>query len=411
MPAPAKKRRYFAPLDIIPHRPDDEPLRCLPINDNWIPYLLFAIDTGRYPESWLGTLDENKQARNDVKRLIEMLMEAGGCEDMITVNCCCETKVVIHQVNPITLQLEISVDNGETWTPDPESPIIDLVAQPPPVPLGTVANKCDAATNGASHMDDIILGVSLHLETAITVFELAVAICESLLIIILSLVLTGGTLTAAAIALAAAIWGAAVAVFNMGKAAFDDYWTQDEKDKILCALYCNIGDDGAFTDAGYAAFLADWKAVGAPSPAFNLVYQEVVAVGKKGLNNMCSYGGAAQADCSDCSCDPCNSENWNVFGGSGIVTERDTGEITVQAVLVGAQYEAFITTANGANCCVVESWTGIGGISYWNNCGEQWTGAFANSGDAAGHCGWRFGWVSFDPFTVVVTLAAGEGCV
>lgn len=224
----------------------------------------------------------------------------------MTQGCCCDTteQVILHQVNPTTNQLEISTDGGETWTPDPESPINTVVtAWPPPVTTGISNTKCDAATNGKQHIEDLIAGTSVWLETAGTVFELAVGVCTALLALITAA--SGFTLAAPAAALATAIWAAGAAALEIGKAAFDAYWDSIERDKITCALYCNIGEDGAFTDAGYAAFISDWSQNAIPSPAFNVVLSSIKAGGVKGLNNLCAYGASADEDCSDCDCPDC----------------------------------------------------------------------------------------------------------
>src|SRR5512147_317295 len=113
--------------------PDEPPFACIEINQSWIPYIIGALRPMRYPEYWAGTLEENRTARKDVNNLINQLSIAGECGDM---ECCFITEtttVILHQVNSVTLQLEISVDGGQTWTPDPESPVNQIASQPSPI--------------------------------------------------------------------------------------------------------------------------------------------------------------------------------------------------------------------------------------------------------------------------------------
>jgi len=372
-------------IEPTPIHPDEPPFVCIQINPAWIPYLIGVLKPMRYPEYWSGTLEENRQARFDSNNLINQIMQAEECDDMVVVNCCCQNTVILHQVNPVTLQLEISIDNGETWQPDPESAVNTAVAQPPPVPAGISATKCDAATNGASHIGDIIIGCSEQLETALTIFELAVGVCEILLGLAL-IIISGGLATpaviAAATALAGAIWAAATAVFNMGKAAFDTYWTQDEKDKILCALYCAIGDNGALTQAEYDQFINKWKSLSTPSPAFNFVLQAVLAIGLTGLNNLCAYGNAANADCSSCDC-ACTT-GWELSHpeqGDTMTIVGDKLELTTGNIGLDGKYHVTIQRSAGCNegCHLDGTQTEIisGGDGYfqcyWNvgACGEN----------------------------------------
>lgn len=287
--------------------PDDEPLVCVAINAEWIPYLIGALRPMRYPEYWSGTLEENRHARRAVANLLDQLMQAEECDNVTTIINCCPEEETIKRFNPITGETEISKDGGTTWEVDPHSIQTQIVMQPSPVDTGTAANKCDAATNGWEHIEDIIAGVSDNLATAGTVFELAVAVAEIILVVAIALI-TGGAGSAIAIEIAALIWGAATAAFEAGKEAFDAYWTQEERDKILCALYCTIGDTGQFTDAQYQSFLARWRTDATPSVAFNMVISSVMAVGVAGLNNLCSYGNHADADCAACDCNPCEGE-------------------------------------------------------------------------------------------------------
>jgi hypothetical protein len=316
-------------------------------------------------------------------------------------NCCCDNtnqQTPIYQVNSDTFQLEESTDGGETWHESPNSPIPDVIEQAAPVTSGVFADKCDAATNGKQHIEDLIAGCHTYLETATNVFDLAVGVCTALLTIILS-ILSGGALAAAAAALAAAIWGAAHAAFDIGITAFDAYWTTEEKDKILCALYCYIGDDGHFNASQYQGFVSGWKQLSTPSPAFNLVYQSVLAAGRSGLNNMCSYGSEGAGDCASCDCPECESvwdftETDDYLGvaitegtwidGQGVEINHPrppTGDFYGTIIIVFAEpcdakyieFTSHFTTGHGSGSFDIATETDSEGEYIWTPSGGSWS--------------------------------------
>lgn len=362
----------------------------IPNDPYWIGLVSGALLPFSYASEW--EQKEGITVEEAAGRWLQMLNEywssdCGG-DDMPCEGNCPE---VLRRINPDTGQPEISTDGGSTWTLDPASAVAQLVAQPPPVTAGISANKCDAASNGKQHIEDLIAGCSVQLGTAITVFDLAVAVVEIVLEIAI-LFISGGTASPLVIALAPAIWGAAHAAFEFGKTAFDAYWTTDEKDKILCALFCTIGDDGSFNNAQYEAFLAKWKADATPSPAFNFVYSALKPIGMKGLNNYCSYGESADADCSDCDCfDICDLRSWDVIDGTDVtIAEDEDGQymdITAVSDVPGFGGFAVVINSGGTSeCCTVQEDTITAGAitgALYSACGEaQWP-----TGGSLGHIG------------------------
>lgn len=361
----------------------------IPNDPYWIGLVSGALIPFTYASEWKqeGGITPDEAAA----RWLEMVNQYWNstCEGENGMPCEGGCPEVLKRVNPDTAQLEISTDGGSTWRTDPASPITQIYAQPPPVPAGVSATACDAATNGKVHIEDIIAATSSNLATAVTVFDLAVAVCVALLDIFL-IVVSAGALTAPATALAAAIWGAARAVFELGQEAFDAYWTTPERDKILCALYCNIQPDGSFTQAGYDRFITKWKADATPSVAFNMVLQSVKTGGLKGLNNLCSYGIAADEDCSDCGCN-CDTSMWDAYPDYGTDVTRGTDEdgfhyIEADAVAHGSNYYIIFTTGDAEKCCEFMSWTFITpseppeNVISWCLCSETPTTGECHSG-------------------------------
>jgi len=330
----------------------------IPNDPYWIGLVSGALIPFTYASEWtqITGITTDEAASRWLTMLNQYWMSDCGGDDMPCEGNCPE---VLRRIDPSSGQPQISTDGGSTWTLDPASAVAMLVAQPPPVPAGVSGTKCDAATNGKQHIEDLIAGCSAQLTTAITVFDLAVAVMEIVLEIAI-LFISGGTASPLVIALAPAIWGAAHSAFELGVSAFDAYWTTDERDKILCALYCTIGDDGSFTSSQYSEFLTKWKGDATPSPAFNFVYSALKPIGVKGLNNYCSYGETADADCSDCDCgDACPTlDDWVAVlpGTLGTITDRDASSITVAAEFYSGygEYVAYLNAGHPEDfdiCC------------------------------------------------------------
>lgn len=294
----------------------DEPTVSICINTDWVGQLTGIIYPAQYPEWWAGTLAENRFARMQIRQLLYILSTAEGCN---VANTCCEPIPVIKRFNPDTFRPEVSYDNGVTWEPSPDDPQNAIPLYPSPVVEGG-NTKCDAANAGAQHIKDLIDATHNNLTTASTIFGLAVGIAEAILALVLILV-TAGAIAPYVTAVATAIWGAATSIFALGIEAFDDYWTSDKTDAILCTLYCNIGDNGQFTESQYQAWRSDIKGTLPASPAFDIIMTSINATGSAGLSQMCSYGLQEGGDCSECTeCLNCptvepESSGYSVFVG------------------------------------------------------------------------------------------------
>lgn len=386
MSIPPTKRRYIHPLSIIPHRPDDAPLVCLPVNVYWVAFLLFAIDSSKYPEAWLGTLEENQQARNDVRRLIEMLIMIEDCEDfaMTPQDCCVEVQILVR-INVDTGRIEQSRDGGTTWEGSPKDPITQIIEPPPPVTSGVSVNKCDAATNGRQHFEDWVAHVSDAFDVALGVVEfitiVAAAIANALLILI-----TGGAITAFEALLLELIGGVCAAVWEAGKTVWDEYWISDNLDVVLCSFYCNMLDDGSFDDAAYSKAMTYLKSNLPASVAKSLAIGMFTSIGRQGINKWCSYGAAADSDCSDCGCLDC-METWSprIVDGTplaiinSVVGNEMLGTAVYAPTLSAPPYIFAIQTTGDDDCCTIKEVyinDAPVGIVYHIPCGQPRSMAF-----------------------------------
>lgn len=229
--------------------------------------------------------------------------------DWSDMSCCCEEQAIIVRINATTGNVEQSSDGGTTWQPQPGG-LPSLIVQPvPPVTSGVAATKCDAATNVSGQVNAWIDQVSNDFTTAVSLLEFGVAVLEAILIAVVT-ILSLGTLTAAEALILPTIAAALYAAWGAGKTVFDAYWTTDIKDKILCAAFCTISDDGSFTDAQFSEF---WNKINddlPPSPPKMLFMGFLSSVGAPGLNAMAATGSSADADCEDCICVPCSPSGW-----------------------------------------------------------------------------------------------------
>lgn len=281
------------------------------------------------------------------------------CED--GMGACCTEPLIIKRINPVTGNVEQSSNGGSTWTPAAGGFQSVIVEPVPPVTSGVAATKCDAATNVAGQIQVWIDHVTADFDTATTLLEFGLALVGAIAAAVLA-VLTDG-LTIPLIAPTMAALGAALAaVWAVGKTVFADYWTTEIKTQIFCAAYCNIGDDGSYTDAQFSAF---WNKVNgdlAGAPAKMLFMGFLSSVGRQGLNAMAASGSSADGDCSSCDCDGICPVEWTFYGVHDVVHDPDNANVYTALANGGGEHVAF-SSGDMALGCYYNASIGFG--SYW----------------------------------------------
>jgi len=373
----------FITPDVLP---EDTFCRVLliPNDPKWIGVVSGALLPMVYPSEWVsigGITPEEAAERSQV--MLDEFWNSSGCGDIMN---CCEDRVQIKRFDPDTGRPQVSFDGGETWQEDPADIQNQIQVLPPIVVTGGSSTKCDAATNASEHINELITATGENLETASTVFALAIGVAEAILALFL-IIVSAGTLAAPVTAVATAIWAAATGVFNLGIAAYNAYWTVDKQDAILCALFCNIGEDGQFTEAQYQAFRTKVKEQLPASPALDIVMTAINAGGARGLSQMASYGNAAEADCSSCECVEGCGYDFDLWNGEietfGVIVERAVDylicDLSFAPTEVG-EYFLRLKTGDVDQCCNVASYEIISGgtinISVYTLCGD----AFGTNG-------------------------------
>jgi len=348
-----------------------KPLACPVFSEEFIPYLIGLLDIYQFTDKFLGT-DEERQHSVDLFTDLRTIL-------MSSQNCCCGSEsltIVIEHRITIDGRVEISIDGGSTWSSDPNDISHNIPAYPPPVTAGVSATKCDAATNGHQHALDMIAEISAGFDSTDTLLDF-IKLVADIIVDLLLIYFGAGAGIGVIDTLIEVLFGAVKDVYAAHKTAWDTYWTSDETDKILCALYCNISDDGTFTDSSYAAVISKLQSDLTPSAQKDLFIQTYKAVGLAGLNKYCSYGSAADSDCSDCSCGVCDLDQWTTYFGTE--NSRTDSAINVTAVIDGSRYDVGFKTGGDSQCCSYVS-IAFDGESpsivhfYWIACGSSQSG-------------------------------------
>lgn len=357
---------YYAPRPFRTPIPaahwDDCPIRCIGINDEWLSHLIGLLEALDQPDTWLGTYTEIQDTRDQVNEIIAAFMEAKLC-------CCNETRVVTNTRFTSAGKMEVSYDGGTTWEPAPSSsdPRLTIPVMPPLVFEGGDKTKCDAATNGLEHIKDVQTGVKNHLSEGLTAIELAAVLIGLLVAAAVAAGLTGGP---GALIFVPLIIQIMAAIAGLAPEVYDGIFTTDVWDKTLCVLYCHIGENGQFDQAGFDAVVSDLetKLPGGSSPtgAAANVSSFVKVWQLAGLNNACSYGNAADADCSSCDCGLCQSK-WSSYPDSTIFGKKsddqtglgDNADNKVRFetldINTDAHYYVIVITDADADGCLLKS--------------------------------------------------------
>jgi len=315
----------------------DEPTVQICLNREWATQLLGMIYPAQYPEWWSGTLEENRFARLQVRQLLYIISQFEECGDM---NNCCPEPYIITRVSPTTHLVEVSSDNGTTWTPQPGGLPTYIVDPVPPVTAGTADNKCDATDNAMDNIDAWITHVTNDFDTATSLLSFASAVLEAILVAVVT-ILSLGTLTAVEAAVLPIIGAACAAAFAAGKTAFVDYWTSDNLHLIRQAIFCNVSVNGSFTEEGFANAWGEMNTTLPGNAAKNLFLGFLTSVGVQGMNNMLAQGNNSGSDCGDLDCGDLRVWIWDEIAAAP--TEIFPDEIGVYTansgtVLSGTRY-------------------------------------------------------------------------
>jgi len=351
----------------------DKPLISLCVSAAFVPYLLGLLEIYRWDDRFTGTTEDKARSAGLFRDLMEEIAMAN--------NCCCDGGNVALTVRyrfTLDLRLEISIDNGETWTDAPIAPNVKTPSIPPPLTGNISADKCNLSTNVIQHLQDIKERVSNNLDDlgGLAAFMLAIleVVLETIFVFLgqPELIILVGALAA---------W--ARRWYGKSRDDWEAVWTSEIWDKMLCILVCHIGEDGKFTPAQWAKVIMDVAVkmpggVSPSTPGESLVnWLKIWQV--EGLNTAAATGSTATADCSDCSCD-CDLDEWEVILGE--IVSRTHTELVLQSVLVDGSWVVEIKHPSMSTTCKMLQPSGTGGgspVLQWCQDTDEWPGAFPQS--------------------------------
>lgn len=220
--------------------------------------------------------------------------------DQTTMGCGCNDEFERRYRYSPTGVLQISDDNGLTWTDAPElDPRVNPVVTFPPSFTGDLdLDKCRAANSIAGMLQDH-QAEQLRL---LTIGASGVEFAQSVIALLVALGLITGGLT-----IALAVFTTAIAAFMAARnaAEFEAAFTETVWDNVVCTAYCLIGDDLAFTAEQWTEFKSQVQSDN-PGIAGDWLNKTVDAMGQAGLTNAARSGYVGTRDCDLCGCD----ETW-----------------------------------------------------------------------------------------------------
>jgi hypothetical protein len=340
------------PLTPPPAHPDEAPFVCIQINSTWIPYIIGLLWPAKFPEYWAGTLEQNRNARRDVQNLIYQFQ---GMEDCGEMNNCCIDLYIIQRVNVSHGGVEISIDNGTTWTPKPGTLITKIVEPVPPVITGVSADKCEAANNANQGCLEYIENVSTNFTEGVLIIDFGLAVAGNIIALALILLATPELIpveTAVLTDIGVAVTGA----FEAGKAAWDSYWSIENKQRVFCAIVCTIGTNGSWGANEFEAFYAKLSH-DLPGHVAKVLFMAMIGqLNKPGLNVMAAKKGTIELDCTDCDCEEhCDITLWSLLdGASGVIdttTRTDTFVQIASSLRGDGRWYVIFIAPTSADCC------------------------------------------------------------
>lgn len=370
---------------------NDAPLFCLEVNDEWVSHIIGVMTALDQPDTWLGTEDEIRDARQQVNEIILAFMEA--CVN----NCDCDIPLVRIEDGVY----QESDDGGITWHDAPTHDPRNRIPRIPPYPAPDVDGaKCAYADSVVNHFKDGFIDLLEEGQTAEEILGFLTAIAEAVFG-----PLTGpiGWIIPALLAISTAI--VAIGITAVGAAFTPEFW-----DELRCLILANMQDDGSFTQDNLDAIYA-----GVPGGAITTVIIDswLAAIGTTGLTNAAHLAmGSTDADCG-CS-DVCGSD-WidynSVTHGHIIDFDEETGIMTVESTAGDMAF--WSSDASGMSCCKIVAIDVISGGGRNTDgcsvihCGDaRELGNFAFSASIFGVCASGFSLAVFHPTTLAFHFQA-----
>jgi len=359
-----EKTGYLIPENIDP---DENICICVPVPKDWGHIRAFM---GQLTElsKWItwektgGT--EAAQAARRWFEITECVQEAIDCAMSDGCGCGSSAKPTNTRINPETGIYEESYDGGITWIPAPQlDPRSSGVVFPPISGDDGSEKRCEGANSVVSFLISMYEVELDQLQNNATIADAIIAVLAALSALSIFL----AYVPAAVFALVAFVVG----LFgHMIAEDFEAMFNEAVWDELLCIVYCNISNDGSFTEAQWAKTWIEAVGVGGEYAGIWLS-EHIKMIGTVGLTNAARAHYPGSRDCDSCECNECTTESQIVIG---TFVSRTETRIVVDAVLttynsIFAYWVVFGDWETGT-CCLLceESYSPAITAGGWSDC-------------------------------------------
>jgi len=323
----------------IPAVINPEKTRCIqieiPDDETWVRNFVGILSMPMFWFNWQRTGDTSgKQCADVWFALFQQI-------DWSNMSCCPD---ILYQINPDGT-ISISTDGGATYHPAGNSDPRKTAPQLPPLGGSSGdSKKCSAANNVVRQIKDVQAGNSNNIGTVSTIAEMAL-LAAGLAVLVF---FTAGIATY----LVGLFFELAGALLTTTKTAYDAEFDSDVWNDLLCELFCNIGDDGIFTQTNFSDISA-WSDDHYSGNVALTITSTLIAWQLEGLNNAARIATSDNLSCAGCSCAGCNIDLWDYFDGdSGTTVSKDTTTWEIAANIRGdGQYYIIICAPTSVDCC------------------------------------------------------------
>jgi len=407
-----RKKGYLIP-EVI--NPDENICVCVPVPKEWghIRAFLGQLTELSKWQTWQpdGTTNATQSARRWFD-IVECVSEEIDC--IMANGCGCDGDNVTNRRYTADGHLETSTDNGETWqNADADDPRFNSAVFSPLPGADGDDKKCVAA-------NAMVAWLRAEQDKASDILGAAGGAAGLVAAVVAALVATGvGVVAAVVIGIMGAILNAVAAG---GQTVFDDSFTTQIWDDLLCSIFCNIRDDGSFDEAGWQNVIGETLGF-SEYPANEWLSYMIKTAGLVGATNMARSGLQGSASCESCDCDPieCGTE-LQITEGT-LVSITTEGGCTVMRVASATNpsaggFEAVSIGVYGQGageypCCHIFAWTQGEGSTIttygWTDCG----GGLHDPGNPethdVAHAYWSNG-IGNAGFPFEVAIVFGTGC-
>jgi len=327
---------------------------------------------------------------------------AAGIQRTLMSGCCGDEQDFLIRYDDEGLR-EISYDGGVTWQPDPEPDPRFIGTYYPISPAAPPEDdiKCWGAQNIVEWFQYQQTKTADAMGLGGGVAAIIAAIL-SIIVLYVGVTLTAGLATPLLIGLASALAVTTAEAFNAAM-------TEDVYDRLLCTIYCNISDDGSFTQAQWQAIktqlIEDEGGI-----AFRFLFDNVNTLGTIGLSNIARTGAATDYDCSSCVCGECVDPERILIGTLLSQTENT---ITIESELIlhnGVFAYWFVYGSEEVDyCCLLcaQEYSFSPSSGGWSDCDQVAHDGTSPVGEMIGNVR---AYSTAGQFTVTLTFPGDDGC-